>query len=77
YLKVVLICISLMAKDAEHFKGLSAILDSSIEISLCSSVPHFLIGLVGVLVTSLLSFLYVLEISPLSDVGLVNIFSHC
>ena len=66
-----------MAKDVEHFlMFLSAILDSSIENSLFSSVPHFLIGIVGVLVTSFLSYLYILEISPLSDVGLMNIFSH-
>ena len=55
---------------------LLAILDSSIENSLFSSVPHFLIGLFGVLETSFLSSLYILEISSLSDVGLVNIFSQ-
>ena len=43
YLKVVLICISLIAKDVEHFlKCLSAFLISSIENSFSSSVPHFL-----------------------------------
>ena len=42
YLRVVLSCISLIAKDFEHFlKCLSAILDSSVENSLFSSVPHF------------------------------------
>ena len=41
-LRVVLICISLMTKDVEHFlKCLSAILDSSVESSLFRSVLHF------------------------------------
>jgi hypothetical protein len=41
-LRVVLICISLMTKDVEHFfKCLSAIQDYSLENSLFSSVPHF------------------------------------
>ena len=44
YLRVVLICISLMAKDVEHFlKYLSVILDSSVESSLFRSVSHFLL----------------------------------
>ena len=73
YLRVVLICISLIAKDVGHIlKCLSSILDSSIENSLFISI----IGLFGVLGTSFLSFLYILDISPLSDAGLVKIFSH-
>ena len=41
-LRVVLICISLMAKDVEHFlRYFSAILYSSTENVLFSSVPHF------------------------------------
>ena len=41
-LRVVLICISLMAKGVEHFlKCLSAILDFSVESSLFRPVPHF------------------------------------
>ena len=74
---VVLICISLITKDFEHvFKCFSAIQDSSVVNSLFSSVPHFLIGLFGFLVVSFLSSLYILDISPISDVGLVNIFSQ-
>jgi hypothetical protein len=41
-LRVVLICISLMTKDVEHFfSGFSAILFSSDDNSLFSSVLHF------------------------------------
>jgi hypothetical protein len=41
-LKVVLICISLIIKDVEHFfRCFSAIWYSSVENSLFSSVPHF------------------------------------
>jgi hypothetical protein len=44
-LRVVLICISLMIKDPEHFfRCFSAIRDSSGENSLFSSEPHFLMG---------------------------------
>ena len=77
YLKVVLICISLIAKEVEHdLKCLLAIRSSSVVNSLLSSVPHFLIGLIRVLVPSFLSSLYILEIRPLSDEGLVKIFSQ-
>ena len=44
-LMVVLICISLMIKDAEHlFRCFSAIRYSSGDNSLFSSIPHFLMG---------------------------------
>ena len=49
---------------------------SSIENSFFSSVHHFLIGLFGVLLNSFLSSLYTFEIIPLSDVGLIKMFSH-
>ena len=77
YLKVVLICISLIAKEVEHdLKCLLAIRSSSVVNSLFRSVPHFLIGLIRVLMSSFLSSLYILEIRPLSDEGLVKIFSQ-
>jgi hypothetical protein len=45
-LRVVLICISLMIKDVDHFfRCFSAIWYSSGENSLFSSEPHFLMGL--------------------------------
>ena len=76
-LRVVLICISLTIKDAEHFfKCFSAIRYSSVENSLFSSVPHFLMELFEFLEFSFLSSLYILDISPLSDLGLVKILSQ-
>jgi hypothetical protein len=45
-LRVVLICISLMIKDAEHFfRYFSFIRYSSVGNSLFNSIPHLLIGL--------------------------------
>jgi hypothetical protein len=70
-----LIGISLLTKDVGHFfKCFSAIRDSSVENSLFSSVPHFKIELLGLLVFNFLSSLYILAISPLSDVELVKVF---
>ena len=67
-----------MAKDAEYFlKCLSAILDLSVESSLFRSVPHVFIGLFVLLMTKFLSSLYILEISPLSAVGLEAVVLSC
>jgi hypothetical protein len=76
-LRVVLICISVMTKDMEHFFRCFLIIQYSlVENSLFSSVLHFLIGLFDSLKSNFLSSLYILDISPLSDVGLVKIFSQ-
>ena len=65
---------SLMINDVEHFlRCFSALRSSSCENSLFSSVPHFLMGLFDSLGSTFLSSLYTLDISPLSDVGLVKI----
>jgi hypothetical protein len=40
------------------------------------SVTQFLIGLFGSLESNFLSSLYILDISPFSDIGLLKIFSQ-
>ena len=66
-----------MTNEVEHFlRYFSAIRTSSGENSLFNSVLHFLIGLFDFLESNFLSSLYILDISPLSDVGLVKIFSQ-
>jgi hypothetical protein len=76
-LRVVFICIFLMIKDIEHFfRCFSAIRYSSVENSLFSPVPQFLIGLFVFPESNFLSFIYIFDISPLSNLGLVKIFSH-
>ena len=48
----------------------------SVENSLFDCVLHFKIGLFGLLLFNFLSFLYILDISLPSNVGLVKIFSQ-
>jgi hypothetical protein len=68
-LSMVLICISFMARDGEHFfMCFLAIWNSSFEKVLFSSVAHFFIGSLIFGEFSFFSSLYILTISPLSYV---------
>ena len=66
-----------MANDAKHlFICLWALCMSSLEKCLFKSFAQFLIGFFVFLEWRRVSSLYILEIRPLSEVSLANMFSH-
>jgi hypothetical protein len=66
-----------MIKDVElFFRCFSVIWYSSVENSLFSSIPHFLVGLFGFLESTFLGTLYILDISSLLDLGVVRVSSQ-
>ena len=75
YLIVVLICISLIA-ILSIFSYVWTLWMSSLEKCLFKTFAHIFIGLLLFLEWSHVSSLYILEIKPLSEVSLANMFSH-
>ena len=77
YLIVILICISLLASDAEHLfictLGLLYVLLGEVSVQVLCPFFNWVVCLPGL---ELCEFFIYLEIKPLSEVSLANMFSH-
>ena len=71
-----MICISLIISDLAFFIWLLTICISSFQNCVFMSLSHFLMGLFVFFFLVCLSSLQILDISSLSDVQIVKIFSH-
>jgi hypothetical protein len=70
------VCISLRTKYVEHFLGAYQPFSIFQLRILCLALNPFLIGLFGFQESNFLSSLYILDISPVLNLGLIKMFTQ-